>query len=234
MIKKEIESLIKVQELDSEIFQCQEQIREIPEELSQIDAEVDKERKTLRQLEQDLKAIQLRQKEKEAALQDKESHIKKFESQLSQVKTNKEYSSLQTEIKSLQADNSLLEDSIIQLFDEIETCQQKLKAEQARLISVENEAKSKKATFEQKMNDLKKRSAELINQKQETIKAVNPEIAGLYERIVQNKKGLALVKVDGEVCSACQLHLRPQQLSEIQLAEAIVLCEQCSRILYFE
>ena len=63
---------------------------------------------------------------------------------------------------------------------------------------------------------------------------MNPEIASLYERIVEKKHGLALVKVEGEVCPACQMQLRPQVVNEIKMKEAIIVCDNCSRILYSE
>ena len=234
MVKSEIEILKQIQSLDSENYACLELIEEIPNEINEIDRSIESEKKTLHSIEEELRSIQLRQKEKEAELQDKESAIKKYEAQLAQVKTNKEYSSLQAEIRTLQADNSLLEESIIKFFDQVDECQGKLKAEQLHVQEVEKTGKVKKTVLEQKINEAKQKIGILTQQKQELIKKVNPEIASLYERIVKNKRGLALVKVDGEVCSACQMRLRPQQINEIAMAEEIILCEQCSRILYNE
>jgi len=72
----------------------------------------------------------------------------------------------------------------------------------------------------------------LARQKNEKIKEVNQEIAALYEQIVRNKRGVALVQVQGETCPACQMQLRPQMLNELKLKEKIVICENCSRLLY--
>ena len=66
------------------------------------------------------------------------------------------------------------------------------------------------------------------------ITQVSPEIKNLYDAIIQKKQGLALVKVNGEICGACQLQLRAQLMNEIRMAQSLILCENCSRILYFE
>lgn len=233
-MKKDIEILEKIQGVDSEIYQCREVINEVPEEIKALEASAESERKTLKALEEDLRSTQLKQKQKEADLADKEAAIKKHEGQLAALKTNKEYSVMQAEIAAIKADNSILEEAIIGLFDQVEACQGKLKEEQVKVAQVEKELAQKKALLEQKADTAKKRVEELRQSKKSMIKEVNPELASLYEKIVEKKRGLALVKIDGEVCAACQMQLRPQVLNEIQLGDKVVICEQCSRILYSE
>lgn len=233
-MKNDIERLKQAQVLDSEIYGAKQLLDEIPLRLRELDQAVESEKKKLLSFEEELRSIQLQQKQKEADLQDRESKIKKYEIQLDQVKTNKEYSALQTEIRSLKADNSLLEEGIIELFDRVDSCQAKLKTEKERLAGVDTEAKAKRSTLEQQAKEAEKRICELSAKRKELIEGVDSEIASLYEKIVKSKRGLALTRIDGEVCSACHVQLRPQQINEIRMGEKVVLCEQCSRILYCE
>ncbi|MBI4387685.1 MAG: hypothetical protein HY582_01415 [Candidatus Omnitrophica bacterium] len=233
-MKNDLELLKQIQDLDREIYASRQMTEALPGEIRELDQALEVERATLHALEEELKVVQLKQKEKEAALQDKEATIKKYEVQLDQVKTNKEYAALQSEIRSIKADNSLLEEGIIGLFDEVDQCQERLKTERSRLSEIEKSTQEKKAALEQEAKDMKQKSEALVQKKKELIKSVNPEIANLYERIVSSKRGIALSHVEGEVCSACQVRLRPQQLNELQIGETIVLCEQCSRILYHD
>ena len=231
-IREDIELLKKAQALDKEIYDSRQLIEDAPHEIKVLENEVESERKALKAAEEALRTAQLRQKEKEASLEDKETAIRKFEGQLAQVKTNKEYALLQSEIRSLKADNSLLEESIIELLDRIDECQATVTTEQARMAAIETEAKQKKSSLEAKAKEAERKIQELSKTNEEWMKNVDPELASLYERVVRNKRGLALATIDGEVCSACQMHLRPQQINEIRLAERIAMCEQCSRILY--
>ena len=230
----DLKILQEIQEYDREIYLLQETLEEIPAELADVTAHVETEKNRLKQLQEELKNAQLKQKQKEGELATKEENIKKYETQLTQVKTNKEYSSLQGEITSLKADNSLLEEAIINLIDQAEAAQKKAEEQKKKLESSEASFKQKKQELEAKSNEIRQKVDVLSKQKKEKIKEVNPEIASLYERIVEKKHGLALVKVEGEVCPACQIQLRPQVVNEIKMKETIIVCDNCSRILYSE
>jgi hypothetical protein len=188
----------------------------------------------LLQLEGELKKMQLKQKDKEGLLAQKETNIKKFDAQLASVKTNKEYSALQQEIASLKADNSLLEEEIIKTIDEVEAAEEEVKKEKERLKQIEKEFQSREGELAQKEKSLSETINKFQNQREDVAKLVAPEVRSLYDLIVQKKQGLALVKVNGEICGACRLQLRPQLLNEIRLAKELVICENCSRILYIE
>jgi len=231
-MKPDIELLKQAQELDAEIYRYQQVLEEVPARMHSLDQELMMERRHHDTLQQELKLIQLKQKQKEGDLNEKENSIKKFESQLTQVKTNKEYASLQSEITSMRGDLSLLEDEIIRLFDQVENCQARLKEEETRLSRVEQSVQAQKKELETKTNESKRQIEELRAKRNDILKNIEPQIAALYEKIIERKKGLALAQVDGEECSACQVRLRAQQINEIQIGESVVLCEQCSRILY--
>lgn len=233
-VKSSIDILKKAQELDRQIYQAEVQLRSLPEERAKIKRELDLERQRLTQLEGDLKKTQLKQKEKEGELGQKEANIKKLEAQLGAVKTNKEYSALQQEISSLKADNAVLEEEIIKFFDQVEAVEEEVKKEKERLKQVEKESQTREGEMAQKEKAASETVQSLKSRRDDIVKDVAPDIKNLYNLIVQKKQGLALVKVNGEICGACQLQLRPQLLNEVRMAEAVVVCENCSRILYFE
>ncbi len=228
----DLQILQEVQEWDKEIYLLRNTLEDIPTELSEMSQEVETERASLRKLQEELKSLQLRQKEKEGELATKEENIKKHDAQLAQVKTNKEYASLQVEIRSLKADNSLLEEAIINLIDQVEAVQKNMEGQKKKVAAVEAVLNQKKQELEEKSKVVREKIEALLSQKKERIKEVNPEIASLYEQIVTKKHGWALVKVEGEVCPACQIQLRPQVVNEAKLKERIIVCDNCSRILY--
>lgn len=228
----DIPILEQIQVIDSQIYKYQIVALETPIQIQALEADLESERTQLKALESEFKTIQLKQKQKEGDLASKEGSIQKYEVQLTQVKTNKEYSLLQTEISTIKADNSLLEEEIIKLMDQVAECQQRIKTEQQRVQEAEKEVQSKKTVLEAQITEAKKVIGELSVQKKELIKQIDPEVASLYERIIVKKKGVALVKVEGEVCPACQMQLRPQLLNEIKMRDKVVICEQCSRMLY--
>jgi hypothetical protein len=233
-VKDALDILKKAQEIDRELYFCLEDLERIPNERLKNQRGLESEKTHLNTLEAALKKLQLVQKEKDGELAQKEAQVKKLDGQLALVKTNKEYSVLQQEIASLKADNSLLEEEIIRILDEMEAAQEEVKKENNRLKQCQKDYEAKEQELSQNEKTFTERVAVLRKQREEAVGHLDPEVRSLYERIVEKKKGLALVKVHGEVCGACQMQLRPQLINEIQLGETLVLCENCSRILYFE
>jgi uncharacterized protein len=233
-ITQNIDVLKKAQQLDSEIHHAHVRLEEIPSQRAQLKSELELEKTHLNDLEKSLKDIQVKQKEKELELGQKEMQIKKLDGQLSQVKTNKEYAALQQEIASLKADNSVLEEGIIHIMDEVDAAKEETRKEKEKLVSVtksfqerDNEIAAQEKTLQGRLGDLEK-------QREESVAQLPPDLRELYNRIASKKQGVALAAVHGENCAACQMKLRPQLINEVRLGEQIIVCENCSRILYFE
>ena len=233
-ITQNLDALKKAQQLDSEIHHAGILLEEIPSQRAQLKSDLELEKTHLNDLEKSLKDVQLKLKEKEMELSQKETQIKKLDGQLSQIKTNKEYAALQQEIASLKADNSLLEEGILYAMDEVEAVRDEVRKEKEKFASVSKSFQEKDNEVANQEKNLQARLADLKKQREESVAQLPPELGELYNRIAVKKQGLALALVNGEVCSACQMKLRPQLINEIRLGEQIVVCENCSRILYFE
>ena len=64
------------------------------------------------------------------------------------------------------------------------------------------------------------------------IQDIDKGILSKYEKILENRGGTALGRVNGEFCGACHMTLRPQVINEAKLKKNPVFCENCARILY--
>lgn len=233
-VKTHLEVLKKAREIDREIYASLNELEEIPRQRMKMKQVLEAEKGRLVELEGSLKNLRLKLKNREGELSQKEDQVRKFDGQLGQVKTNKEYSALQQEIASLKADNSLMEEEIIRILDEVEAAEEEIKKENERLKAVEKEFSAREAEWLQKEKSLREALERFKSERQEMMSQVPPDVRNLYDLIVQKKQGLGLVPVSGESCGACQLQLRPQLLNEIRLGESLIVCENCSRILYIE
>ncbi|MBI4115904.1 MAG: hypothetical protein HY447_04945 [Candidatus Omnitrophica bacterium] len=231
-VHESLEVLKKVQEVDGEIHKIKRELTEIPEAIHELQLEFEAEKARMNELETKLKQTQLRQKQKEGELAEKEALIRKYDSQLTQVKTNAEYSALQKEIGQIKADNSMLEDAIITILDEVEKIYKDAQEEKERLARIEKESQVRQAELTKRAEELKVSLAGLTTKRGEIISQVPPEIRDLYDKIIEKKEGLALVPIAGDDCGACRMEIRPQLLNEIRLKENLVICEHCNRILY--
>ncbi|MEA3305862.1 MAG: C4-type zinc ribbon domain-containing protein [Candidatus Omnitrophota bacterium] len=233
-IEKLLNNLIKLQSVDKEIFDLKGRIGEIPEKLRELDSEFETINSGIKKKEDELKGAQLKCKEKEIDLKEKETTIKKYQAQLYQIKTNTEYKALEKEIGGLEADKSVLEECILEVFDEIEKTEEAVRGEKKLLHEEEKRINAAKEGISSEKNRMEK---ELIGM-EEKRKAITPLIDKdtllKYEKILNNKAGVALVPVKGENCGGCFVYLRPQVINEIRLKENIIYCERCLRMLFLE
>ncbi|MBI4845218.1 MAG: hypothetical protein HY810_01885 [Candidatus Omnitrophica bacterium] len=232
---KDIELLIELQAIDSNIFKTKEKLREKPVKIAELDAKFSDLCSGLKKMEENLKQAQLQLKEKELELQTKEQTVSKQQSQLFQVKSNKEYNVLQLEIEKNKADNSLLEEQILVLLEKVDFFKKTIAAEKGKLSFEEKKIIQEKTLIE---TDIKELNGQMdaLNARRNCIinsRKVRVEILTLYERILENRGEIALVPVKDNACGGCYMSMRPQVVNELRMGK-LLTCDNCSRILYVE
>ena len=233
-LKEQIKLLIELQGLDTHILRLEDELESIPETIKNKEEEFKEKSGNLKKLEDGLKALQLKRKEKEGDLEAKEVNIKKYQQQLNQVKTNKEYSALQEEIGRGKADNSLIEEAILNLFDQLDAENKNITKEKEFLKTEEARFSEEKKTLAAETERFKAELAGLKSQRETLATKVDKNILKKYDRIIKSKDGLAIVGIANDVCQGCFRTMPPQVINEVQMNSELVFCENCARILYIE
>lgn len=232
--EEQIKLLIELQGLDSRIFKFEDELESIPENIKEMEEAFKEKSVNLKKAEDDLKALQVKRKQREGDLEAKEGTIKKYQTQLYQVKTNKEYSALQEEIGRARADNSLVEEDIIKMLDQIDAANTQIANEKEVLKQEEVKLGAEKKRMNDDAGRIKTELEALKTQRKALAEKVDKDILKKYERIVKSKDGLAVVPVANEACQGCFRVMPPQVINEIKMKTAMVYCENCARILYIE
>jgi hypothetical protein len=230
--KEQIPILVELQKCDSRLMDLEKQKEAKPLELEEVKAKVEKKRDEIASLEQEIKELKVKIKEKELELKSGEEEIKKLQQKLFQVKTNKEYQSLLMEIEGKKADNSLIEDNILELMEEVDKKELQLNEEKGKLKEVEEELRREEKRIADEIKKLEGEIEQEKKKREEIVAKVVPELYDIYSKLLKNRGGVAIVPVVNEACGGCHLSLRPQTINEIKMADRLVTCERCSRILY--
>ena len=233
-LEEQLKLLIELQGLDSQILKIERDLESIPQEFKKMDDAFEEKKSNLKKIEESLKALQMKRKEKEMDLESKEGSIKKFQSQLYQVKTNKEYSALEGEIARTRADDSLIEEEILKIFDQMDAENQKIVKEKEFLKVEEGKLAQEKKKFDEEASRIKKEAEGLNVQRTALAGKIDKTILARYDRIVKSKDGLAVVPVSGNSCQGCFRILPSQVIHEIRTKKELVCCGNCARILYIE
>ncbi len=233
-MEDQIRTLVKVQSLDVQIYRLRKEKEAKPKELEGLRGTLEASRDELKRGQERLKSLQVEMKTKEVELATKEEEVKKYQAQLFKIKTNKEYQALQKEIEGSKADNSVLEEEIINLLDEIDMVGEEASKKKDVAAAEEVKLKEEEAKVEVQLRQIEEELNKLNGERAALTPQVEPSVLARYERILANKDGLAMVRVEGEACQGCYMNVPPQVVNEIKMAKGLVICGNCSRILYIE
>ncbi len=231
-VKDQLKRLIELQAIDVDVYRFKMQLREMPAEIEALKAEFEVKKARLKELEEKTKAIQLAQKSHEGDLKTKEEAITKADGQLLMLKTNKEYTAKLMEIESIKADKSIIEEKILLGFDELEAARKAMESERAVVASYEKDFTAKKKEIEEDMAVAQDQMKVKEGQRSQLTPDVRPDVLARYERILENKEGLAIVPMDNHACGGCHMHMTEQRVNEIKRHDQIITCDMCARILY--
>lgn len=232
-IQEQIGTLIKLQEIDSQIYRIRDELEQKPAQKQALQEAFAQKGDSLKEKEEELKTVQLKRKDSELDLEAKEKDIKKYQMQLFQLKTNKEYVSMQKEIDGLKADKSVLEDSILEIMEKVDSLKEEVKREKENLAAEEKKLQEESAKIDQEVQEMQQAVATLEGQRSQICAEVDKKLLTTYERILKAKGGLALVPAIGESCGGCHQILPPQVINEIRMKDRIITCNVCSRLLYW-
>lgn len=234
-IGEQLSKLLRLQKVDSEIYELKQQLKENPVYLEKLQKDFDAKKAAVKALDEKLKAVQLARKSKEMDLKTKEEAIVKNNSQLSQIKTNKEYTAKLTEIETIKADKSIIEEQILKSYDESDAVDKELQREKAVLATEEKKYLEEKKKTEDAISVCQAKITALEAERRTNLGDVNKSLLARYEKILHSKEGLAIVPVvDGHSCGGCYMNVPAQVINEIKKHEDFIYCEMCARILYLK
>ena len=229
----QIKSLAELQKVDTEVYRQKKLLAEHPELQKKLDTSFEKKKAAFKKAEEELRACQMKQKSREGDLQSREEKIKKLQSQLYQLKTNKEYSAMDQEIKGLKADNSLLEEEILKLLDSVDEAKAAVQKEKELLSAEEKKYREESDALKKTAAEIETEVAALQDKRKGHLGNIDPKLLSQYERILAKREGVALVPVLNDACGGCHLELPPQVVNEIRMQDKLINCESCARILYW-
>lgn len=233
-LKAQLKTLVELQDIDAQIYALEDEKASKPKEADALQAALEEKKQSLAILEGKSLDLQKQRKDNELELATKEQEIKKLQTQLYQLKTNKEYQAMLQQIEEVKVGSSLIEDKILELFEQADKLKNEIEQEKQRLKEEERLTLEAKRKIEERIKEIDERLAQLAAQRNRVIPGIDKNIFSQYERILQSRDGLAIVKVRDNACAGCNMFVPPQVINLIRMYERIITCEVCNRILYIE
>jgi len=233
MIKEELEKLVELQEIDSQIKELEEEITSFPIKKKLLETQLNSALEKNNAAKKEHKKIQLYKKENELELEGMETEIKKLQARLNEVKTNKEYSSILSEITTLKAKKSKIEDAILLAMEKEDMLNSQLAELSAKNSMFAQEIELKIQQETEKIEKAKIALKQLQEKRDKIIPSISKNIYEIYERILKGKKDrVAICKLEQGSCGGCRVFVPVYIEEKVKENKEIVCCENCSRILY--
>jgi hypothetical protein len=233
-VTEDLKILIELQGIDSIIIEKADIIDTIPGKISSVEQPLNDAKGAFDRAKQKLDGLAKKKKEKELHLEDVGEKIKKLKTRVADIKTNKEYQAHLKEIESTEKDQRLVEDEVLVTMEALDTAQREMKALEAQVKTEEEKINIFRKKLQEDVSAIEREINDLRMRRGDYVKALDRETYDMYSRIMDTRRGLAVVETRGEICRGCNMNIPPQLFVEIKKNEKIIQCPQCNRILYWK
>lgn len=228
------EKLRVLQEIIHERFSLEHELEELPRNLAKKLEVLNRNRKNLAEIKQKLEDYSKKRWSLSDDLRECSLRKEHLEKQMDNVKTQKEYESLDKEIKEATEKEQSLRRELNALDREIEQYREEEKKHEAHIEINQREFEEESQKMAQIEADRKRRVKELEARENEITPDLDPDMLFKFKRIIKSKQGIGIVAIRNGVCTGCHMILPMQFVNDVRKGDQVRFCPYCSRVLYFE
>jgi hypothetical protein len=232
-VHPDLKAVVEVQQLDQRVAELTVLIDSLPKQIQTLQAQLDDFIHAHEERKKRLAANLKERKDLEGEIKSIQEKITRHKDQLYQVKTNEQYRAMLKEIEGEESNIREIEDQVLEKMIESEDIQQHVQEAAARLDGEKARVAAEiKRLQDERQTDVDERER-LQARRKEVAGTLSDSVLELYERIRTYRAGPAVAEVRNGLCTACNIQLRPQVYNEVRIGEAVMTCENCSRIQYY-
>jgi len=231
----ELETLYRIQELDTRLYELRdrEEKHHLKAEIAEMQEKEDERRGEYEAVSSSLEESRSSQKKMEDELQRAEEKIKREEGKLygGTVTNPKELRGLQAEVSSLKRQKDNLEMELLEDMERLDDMKSRADELQSSLGNLEAELTEKKNILHNELCDIQAEIKGLEEEKEKLREDIDEEVLELYDKLLESKHQVAVVKVVDGVCTGCRVELPGKEYDRFLKSDDIFRCSSCRRIL---
>jgi len=236
-----IEKLLGVQKFDREISLLEEAKIRRPMELSDDLRKVNAGKASVSAVEEVIKACRMDIDKGELQVKELDGDIEKSKIAMNASKTNEEFAICKGQIEKHEESQGTLEENVLELMSHLDTLQGKKEEAERELTDIEKAYQRKESEVNGLVSGLESRIGGLKEERGELSVDIDQDHLDIYERIrskVDADSVVPVQKKDEEegvfFCQGCYMRVTKQELTLLALAQELLTCRSCSRLLYLE
>lgn len=230
---EELKKLKDLQLVDSEIFNLEEELDNLPEKNEKLLSQIEDMEGKLKELRNAI-GIQMEEKQKrEDILKKGEDKLKNITGkQQSAIRNKEEYNSLLREIDNIKRFNRDISDEVAEIDKEVGFKTTELQLIESESLENIKEFKTIIANNEKRMVNLEKDLEKKYRDREKIAEKIRPVVARKYQRIFDSSlNGKAIALVEERVCLGCNMTLPPELYNLVLRSKRIEICPNCQCIL---
>ena len=230
----DLQLLIRLQDVESRAAAARKRVADAPGEIAALDAKLTAAHDAVTTAKQAVVDNQTHRKTLDKDLLAAQQRLSKYKEQLMEVKTNTEYHAMQHQIEAANAEVGKIEEQILVGMLELDELNAALKNAEAQLKTQEGVIAKERATIESEAAEQRQVLEASDTERQAIVPSLSRSSLELFERVSRARQGIAVATATNGHCTICHVRLRPQVYNTIITNEAIVQCDSCQRVLYFD
>jgi len=230
-MQNDLEMLLKLQNIDYDLEELDRSREYLPDMINNLKKEMEEVSRTLKESEERLTQQVLQRKKLELDIEEINLELARLQKQMRDIKTNREYDALVTEIANRKTKISESEEELLKTLAEIDELQDKVKEYKEKLVEVDKNNRIQLESLGKEMDSIGTKIKQKQDERRNISVRLNKLMLATYERVKKVKGGAAVVAVKKRACSGCYKSLPPQKIQEIKKGENLITCDSCGRIL---
>ena len=149
------------------------------------------------------------------------------------IRSEKELEALRHEIGSLRGRKSDLEESLLEIMEQVEDLESLVESLKQRHVELTSSVKEMTAARDAAATDIDAELVERREQRRTSVAGIPDEVLAYYEDLRARKDGIGVAELQGRTCAGCRLELTQTELEDLRedAQHGLARCEQCGRIL---
>lgn len=236
-----IEKLLEVQKLDRETGLLEEAKVRRPMELNDEKRKLAFGKEAVSGVETEITACRLNIDKGELNIRELEEEIQKSKIAMNGAKSNTEYSIFQEQISRNEENRGTVEEEVLELLTRLDDLQGRKAEVERDLADMEKSYQRKESEVLGLVRELEEKVGGLKGERgQLAVEIINDHL-DLYERINRKVDSDCIVAAEESAdeagvyfCQGCYMTVTKQELHQLALAQELLTCRSCSRLLYLE
>lgn len=230
-MEEQLRTLAQMQILDDQIGRLRILQEELPKQLNSLIEGVEQATADLLAAETERAELNKKQRTLEGDIKTHQDQCRKYGTQLSEIKTNKEYKALNSEIAYLKEKISDIESQLLELMDTENEFKEQIAGLKKALELAESKKREKEGDLKAQIASLESKIEETRAERNKLAVTLPTSLIKQYGNLIKHKNNQAVAYNRDGSCGGCGFVIRQQMRIELQLRKKIVFCENCGRIL---